>query len=138
MHVINLTSLIGSCAYELLMSFWKHDNRPSGHAFLYVRTARFLMYIYGSWCIYTNLAVYIRILMYIYESRCIYTNLDVYIRISMYIYEFWCIYMNLDVYITVLLCKFMILLFCPFLTSIPSTHLLYPNECKLLDSTVAT
>ena len=52
------------------------------------------------------------------------TNLDayiqnmMYIRILMYIYESWCIYTNLDIYITVLSCKFMVLLFCPFLTSI--------------------
>ena len=60
------------------VAVWKHDNRSSGHAFLYVRTARILMSIYESWCLYTNL----------------------------------------DVYITVLSCKFTILLFCPFLTSI--------------------
>ena len=105
------------------IAVWKHDNRSSGHAFLYVRIARILMYIYESWCIYTNLDVYIRILMYIYESCCIYTNLDVYIRILMYIYESWCIYTNLDVYITVLSCKFMILMFCPFLTSIVSASM---------------
>ena len=92
------------------------------------------MYTYKSWCIYTNLDenirilciytildVYIRILMYMYESWCIYTNLDVYIRILMHIYESWRIYTNLGVYITVLSCKFMILLFCPFLTSIGLT-----------------
>ena len=99
------------------IAVWKHDNRSSGHAFLYVRTARILMYIYKSWCIYTNLAVYIRILMYIYESWCIYiqilmyiyeswciyTNLVVYIQILMYIYESWCIYTNLDVHIRILM-----------------------------------
>ena len=60
------------------IAVWKHDNRSSGHTFLYVWTARILMYI-------------IQILMYIYESWCIYTNLHVYIRIFMYIYESWCI-----------------------------------------------
>ena len=93
------------------VAVWKHDNRSSGHAFLYVRTARILMYIYTqismyiyeSCCIYTNLDVYTRILMYIYKSWCIYTNLDVYIRILMYIYESWCIYTNLGVYIRILM-----------------------------------
>ena len=73
--------------YHFSIAVWKHDNRSSGHTFLYVWTARILMYIYESWCIYTNLAVYIRILLYIYESWCIYSNLAVYIRILMYIYE---------------------------------------------------
>ena len=116
---------------HLSIAVWKHDNQSSGHTFLYVWTARILMYTYKSWCIYTNLDVnlrilciytnldvYIRILLYIYESWCIYTNLDVYIRILMYIYESCCVYTNLDVYITVLSCKFMVLLFCPFSTSI--------------------
>ena len=85
------------------IAVWKHDNRSSGHAFLYVRTARILMYIYKSWWIYTNLAVNIRILIYIYESWCIHTNLDVYIRILMYIYKSWCIYTNLNVYIQILM-----------------------------------
>ena len=53
--------------------------------------------------------------MYIYKS-------DVYIRILMYIYESSCTYTNLDVYITVLTCKFMNLMFCPFLTSIVYTE----------------
>ena len=46
----------------------KHDNGSKGHAFLYVRTARILMHIYESCCIYTNLDVYIRIFMYISPS----------------------------------------------------------------------
>jgi len=71
------------------------------------------MGVYESCCIYTNLDVHTRILLYIYECRCIYTNLAVYIRILMYIYT------NLDVYINVLSCKFVIV-FCPFLTSIPA------------------
>ena len=41
----------------------------------------------------------------------------------MLIYESCCIYTNLDVYITVLSGKFMILLFCPFLTSIVKLNL---------------
>ena len=70
---------------HLSIAVWKHDNRSSGHTFLYVWTARILMYIY-------NLDVYI------YESWCIYyTNLDGYIRILLYTYESWCIYTNLDV-----------------------------------------
>ena len=70
--------------FHFTIAVWKHDNRSSGRAFLYVRTARILIYIYKSWCIYTNLAVYI-------QSWCIYTNLAVYIRILTYIYESWCI-----------------------------------------------
>ena len=72
------------CCY-FSIAVWKHDNWPSGHTFLYVWTARILMYIYKSWCIYTNL----------------------------------------NVYITVLSCKFMILLFCPFLTSIGTLDLFW-------------
>ena len=71
------------------IAVWKHDNRSSGHAFLYVWTARILIlkYCCESCCVYTNLDVYIQILLYIYESWCIYTNLDVFIRILMCIYE---------------------------------------------------
>ena len=40
------------------VTVWKHDNRFSGHAFLYVRCARILMYIHK------NLGVYRRIFAY--------------------------------------------------------------------------
>ena len=64
-----------------------------------------LLYTY----IYTNLHVYI------YTNLAAYIINLVHIRILMYIN-----YVKVDVYtcITVLSCKFMILLFCPFLTSI--------------------
>ena len=91
--------------HHFSVTLWKHDNRSIGHAFLYVRCARILMYKQKSWCIY------------------LFANRVVYIRILVCMYESCCTYINLDVYITVLPCKFMILLFCPFLSSILSQML---------------
>ena len=48
------------------VTVWKHDNQSSGHAFLYVRSARILMYKKVLMCIYTSL--YARILVNMHKS----------------------------------------------------------------------
>lgn len=67
------------CLLPIFVTVWKHDNRSSSHAFLYVQTAQILMYIKnlinvsahlhcmpGSCSICTNLNVQTQILMFLY------------------------------------------------------------------------